>query len=145
MQRLNPFDTVPEAMKALVVFSGSHGRTVEPELIELTKARVLQILGGRYGDQQCKAIAGRTAGLAAKIACLSDWYTSRAFSSRERAALLWVEDVVYAPSHGVSDISYAGVKGEYSPDELWELTVTIVSTCAWVQIAKVFQLTEAIL
>jgi alkylhydroperoxidase family enzyme len=145
MDRLDPFDIGASAMKALVLFGGSgHSKVLDPHLIELVKARTLQLTGGRYGEAQCKRIAERTPSLATRIACLQDWYTSREFSTGERAALLWAEDVVYATTRGIPDLSYMDAAREFPPDELWALTVTIVSMCAWAQIAQAFHITESI-
>lgn len=145
MNRLDPFAIGAEAMKALVLFGGcGHARDLEPAIVDLVKARTLQLTADRYGQAQCRKIADRNPALAVKISALQDWYTSREFTARERAALLWAEDVVYATHRGVPDPSYADAAREFPPDELWAITVTVASMCAWAQIAQAFQFKESI-
>jgi alkylhydroperoxidase family enzyme len=145
MERLDPFEHGAESMQALAAF-GSFPRAskLEADIIPLAKARTLQLTGGRYGESECKRMGEGNPALAAKIARLADWYTSRAFSERERAALLWTEDVVYATHRGVPDMSYAEAARVFPPDELWAITVTVASECTRAQIAQTFRIAETI-
>lgn len=144
-ERLNPFEIGSEALKALVLFGGcGHARDLDPSIIDLVKARTLQLTADEYGQAQCRRIADRNPSLADKVAVLQDWYTSRDFSPRERAALLWAEDIVYATHRGVPDRSYAEASREFPPDELWAIAVTVTSMCAWGRIVQTFHLKESI-
>lgn len=139
--RPNPFLLGPDVMQTLAHLSSADQADgpFDPEIIALVRARTLQLLGGRFGKTPCRAIAAQSPALASKVASLENWYASRAFSPRERAALLWAEDIVYAPADGVPDMSYESAARDFRPDELWALTVAIVFTCAWAQMAKVFR------
>jgi alkylhydroperoxidase family enzyme len=145
MDRLDPLETGAEAMKALVMFrSSAHARALEPEVATLAKARALQLTGGKYGEAQCQRMASVQPEMAPKIAVMADWYTSRLFSPRERAALLWSETVAFATADDVTDAVYAEAMRYFPADELWALTVAIVSMTTWSRIARTFRMTQGI-
>jgi alkylhydroperoxidase family enzyme len=73
---------------------------------------------------------------------MSDWYTSRLFSPRERAALLWAESVSFATADDVTDTVYAEAARHFPADELWALTVAIVSITSWARIARTFRMSQ---
>jgi alkylhydroperoxidase family enzyme len=145
MDRLDPFETGAEAMKALVMFgSSAHARGLEPELVTLAKTRALQLSGGKYGEAQCRRMALVQPELAPKIAVMADGYTSRLFSPRERAALLWTESVAFATVDDITDAVYAEAARYFPADELWALTVAIVSMTIWARIARTFRMTQGV-
>lgn len=130
-----------ENLHALRRFATSNStKQLDPNLIELVQARVLQLIGGAFVERQKRAIAEAHPDLGRKIACLPDWYTSRAFSAREKAALKWAEDIVYTSSGGLSDIAYTGAAKMFTPAELWALAIAVAATSAWTQIAQAFHL-----
>lgn len=141
--RLDPFEMGAAAMEALVAFGGcAHSGSLHPDMLALVKARTLQLTAGNYGQAQCRCIVEQHPALASKIASLQDWYTSRAFAAREKVALMWAEDVVYATSRGVPDSAYADAAREFSAGELWAITLAVAATCTWSQLAQTFHMTE---
>jgi alkylhydroperoxidase family enzyme len=63
-------------------------------------------------------------GGAAKLADLSDWQHSRAFSEPERVALEYAERITYTDQK-VDDGLFARLKGHFSEPQIVELTAAI--------------------
>jgi alkylhydroperoxidase family enzyme len=81
---------------------------LDPELLELCRLRVGQMLGAEL-PALCDAMrAARAALPAAKAAALASWWTSEQYSDVERACLRFAEQFVLDPK-GISDADAAAV------------------------------------
>ncbi|WP_420145192.1 carboxymuconolactone decarboxylase family protein [Sphingobium sp.] len=59
------------------------------------------------------------------------WRESTLFSDRERAALEWTEALTKIAPEGVSDEIYNDVRGQFSEDEIVQLTYQVMVINAW--------------
>ena len=67
------------------------------------------------------------------------WRESTLFNDRERVALEWTETLTQLSPHGVSDDIYAGVRAQFSEDELVYLTYMLMVINAWNRALIAFQ------
>jgi alkylhydroperoxidase family enzyme len=70
-----------------------------------------------------------------RIAGLSDWRGSDAYTRRERAALAWTEAVTNIQEGHAPDAVYDEVRAHFSDVETVNLTVVITTINAWNRIA----------
>jgi alkylhydroperoxidase family enzyme len=66
-----------------------------------------------------------------RIAGVSDWRGSDAYTQRERAALAWTEAVTNIQDGHASDVVYDDVRAHFSEAEAVNLTLTITTINAW--------------
>jgi uncharacterized peroxidase-related enzyme len=106
----------PEMLKSFLAFYGSVGRSLDRKLYELIYIRVSLINGCRYCTQHHVASSKRV-GLTGE-----DWSALKAgdysrYSSKERAALVYVEKLTRSP-HDIADADFVPLKQEYSDAEI---------------------------
>jgi alkylhydroperoxidase family enzyme len=110
--------------------------TVTPApLREIAILRTGQILQSDYELDQHLPLA-RACGITdAQIAALPDWRASDLFDERQRALLAYTEAVA---AHGgdVDDPTYDALAKQFSPQEIVEMTITIVTYYGTGQLTK---------
>jgi alkylhydroperoxidase family enzyme len=106
-----------------------------PALREMAILRTGQILRSDYELDQHLPLARACGITEAQIAALPDWRGSALFDTRQRALLAYTEAV---DQHGgeVDDSTYAALAKEFSPREIVELTITIVTYYGTAQLTK---------
>lgn len=117
----------PEGTKAMGALNAFiHRCGLEKTLLELVKLRASQINGcGQCLDMHWKEL--RAAGEPEqRLYMLDAWRESPFYSERERAALAWTEAVTLL-SDGVSDVVYEVARGQFTEEELANLTLAIVA------------------
>jgi AhpD family alkylhydroperoxidase len=130
--RMNPFKASPkayQAMSALESFIESCG--IERPLLELVKMRASQINGCAYClDMHSKdaRVLGETE---ERLYLLNSWREAPFYSERERAALEWTEAVTLIAEGHIPDDVYDRVSQQFSPEELANLTLSIVAINGW--------------
>jgi AhpD family alkylhydroperoxidase len=67
------------------------------------------------------------------------WRESTLFSPRERAALEWTELLTKMPEQGVPDDIFNRVRGQFSENELSDLTFSVIAINAWNRINVAFK------
>ncbi len=70
-----------------------------------------------------------------RIAELSDWRGSSAYTQRERAAFAWTEAVTNIQDGHAADVVYAQVREHFSEVETVNLTLAITTINAWNRLA----------
>jgi alkylhydroperoxidase family enzyme len=97
-----------------------------PLLRELAILRTGQILHSDYELDQHVPIAKACGITDAQIAALPDWPTSELFDEKQRALLAYTEAL---NTHGgdVDDTTYAAFAKQFTPREIVELTITVVT------------------
>jgi alkylhydroperoxidase family enzyme len=70
-----------------------------------------------------------------RIAGLSDWRDSSAYTQRERAALAWAEAVTNIQDGHAPDAVYATVREHFSDVETVNLTLAITNINVWNRLA----------
>ncbi len=109
---------------------------ITPALLrELAILRTGQILNSEYELDQHIPLAKACGVTDAQIAALPNWRASTLFDARQRALLGYTEAVAL---HGgeVDDATYAAFAKQFSPQEIVELTITIITYYGTGQLTK---------
>src|SRR5215467_10308213 len=138
--RLDIFRVVPGAAQAMLALQAHvNGAGLERSLLELVKMRASQINGcAACLDMHTKdaRAAGETE---QRLYLLDAWREAPFYSERERAALAWTEALTKITEGHVPDAVYLRVKTQFSPEELTNLSLAIVTINSWNRIAIAFR------
>ncbi|MFC3627685.1 carboxymuconolactone decarboxylase family protein [Vogesella amnigena] len=138
--RLPFFQANPAAMRALKSLDGQlAASTLEPALQELVRLRASQLNGCAYCMDVHTADARRAGIDDRRLALLPAWREAALFSPRERAALLWTEDLTLVADNHVPDASWQQVREQFQDAELVDLTLLITTINAWNRFAIAFR------
>ncbi|MGN6367340.1 MAG: carboxymuconolactone decarboxylase family protein [Phycisphaerae bacterium] len=112
-----------------------HSVSVEQPLVHLVKLRASQINGCAYCiDMHWKDL--RALGESEqRLYGLDAWEESPYYTERERAALRWTEELTRIAETHASEEAYAALKGQFSEQEIVELTFVITTINAWNRLA----------
>jgi AhpD family alkylhydroperoxidase len=138
--RLNFAKVAPEgyqAMSALNRYVENSG--LEPLLLELVKMRASQINGCAYCLDMHSKDARALGESEHRLYTLSAWRETPFFNERERAALLWTEELTLLNQREVDDEVYAEVSKHFTDEELVNLTYAIVVINGWNRLAVSFR------
>ncbi|MGV2107689.1 carboxymuconolactone decarboxylase family protein [Agrobacterium vitis] len=108
---------------------------LEKELTELVKLRVSQINGCAFCTQLHLNVARRIGVETQKLDLLVAWRDAGVYSARERAALLWAEQITTMATHRTTTDDYTALFRDFSEEEAINLTVAIANINAWNRIA----------
>ncbi len=138
--RLDFYKASPGAMKAMSALEQRIAQSgLEKPLVELVRLRASQINGCSY----CIALHhsdALTAGMEPRrLATLQVWHETPFFSDRERAALAWTEAVTEVAETHVPNAVWEQVRPHFTPEELTDLTLLIVTINAWNRFAIAFR------
>jgi AhpD family alkylhydroperoxidase len=103
----------------------------DPRLRELVRIRASQLNGCAYCVDMHSKDARAIGESEQRIYALPVWRETPFFSSRERAALAFTEEVTLLAAGHVPDEAYRAVAAEFSPAELGALVSLIVTINAW--------------
>jgi AhpD family alkylhydroperoxidase len=121
------------AMRALERHLSSCG--LDHTLIHLLKMRASQINGCAY-CLDMHSIEAREAGeTEQRLYALNAWRETPFFSDRERAALAWIEALTLVATSHVPDTVFAEVQGQFSDQEIVDLTYLAAAINSWNRIA----------
>ena len=120
---------VYRAMLGLEEYVNSTG--LDPVLLNLVRLRASQLNGCAFClDMHAKDL--RAAGESEqRVYMLDAWRETTFYSERERAALAWAEAVTLLPGHEVPDEVYEQARGQFSDQELANLTLAVVAINGW--------------
>lgn len=142
-QRLSSMEYTLEARQAMSGLSNYLAKSsLEKNLLTLVDYRVSQINGCAFClDMHSKDLraAGETE---QRLYLLSAWREAPFYTSRERAALEWVENLTTLGKEGVTDEIYQLAKKQFSEQELIDLTMAVVAINGWNRLNIAFR-TEA--
>lgn len=114
--------------------------SLEPKLRELVKVRASQINGCAYCLDMHTKDARALGETEQRLYGLSAWKETPFYTDRERAALRWTEALTrIADEQDVSDEVYEQVRGQFSEQELVDLTLAVVTINSWNRIAISFR------
>ena len=141
-QRLNHMEVgqgAARAMYGLEQYLAKCG--LEQPLLHLLKFRVSQINGCAYClDMHSKDL--RAAGESEqRIYLLDAWHEAPFYTERERAALAWAEAVTLVTEGHVPDEVYEQARGQFSEEELVNLTLAVVAINGWNRLSIAFRAT----
>ncbi|MCC6422152.1 MAG: carboxymuconolactone decarboxylase family protein [Phycisphaerales bacterium] len=139
-QRIHYMKIAPDAFKAMLgVESYVRDSGLEHSLLELIKTRVSQMNGCAFClDMHTKdaRAAGETE---QRLYLLSAWRESPFYTERERAALLWAENVTQLPVGGIPDEIFDQVSRSFDEKALVDLTMAIIAINGWNRLSISFR------
>jgi AhpD family alkylhydroperoxidase len=143
--RLNYGKAAPEGVRALSALNRYVEECgLEPLLLELVKMRASQINGCAYCLDMHSKDARALGESEHRLYTLSAWRETPFFSERERAALLWTEELTRLSETEVDDEVYAEVSQHFSDEEMVNLTLAIVVINGWNRLAVGFRATPGV-
>src|SRR5690606_23114107 len=74
-----------------------------------------------------------------RLYALNAWRETPFYSDRERAALLWTEELTLLSEREVSDAVYEEVRQHFTDEEMVNLTLAIVTINGWNRLAVGFR------
>ena len=120
---------VMQAMDALDTYVAECN--LEPTLKDLVKLRASQINGCAYCVDMHSLDAHAAGETQQRLFALPVWQESPFFSERERAALLWTEQLTLLAVDHVPDAAFEQVRPHFTDEELANLTLVIATINAW--------------
>ena len=133
-----PWGTIsPKSYQAMVGVSASIAHSsLGSVLIELVQTRVSQINGCAFClDMHVRDLRKAGEGWQ-RINSLPTWRETGLYSPRERAALNWAECLTkLADNHGSRDADFDALKGQFSDQEIVELTWAVAQINTWNRMA----------
>ena len=111
------------------------GSGLETGLLELVRLRSSQLNGCEYCIHLHTTDLKKQHEPEERIAGLSDWRGSNAYTQRERAALAWTEAVTNIQDGHAPDVVYDEVRAHFSDVETVNLTLAITTINAWNRLA----------
>jgi AhpD family alkylhydroperoxidase len=139
-ERLNYVEAAPggyRAMAALNRYVEDCG--LEPLLLELVRMRASQINGCAYCLDMHSKDARAMGETEQRLYTLNAWREAPFYSQRERAALLWAEELTLISQGHVPDTVYEEVRQHFSKQELVDLTLAVVTINGWNRLAIGFR------
>jgi AhpD family alkylhydroperoxidase len=134
------YKTGPDAIKAMLALEQRIAKSsLEKPLVELVRLRASQINGCAFCLDMHFADARKGGEDERRLATLSAWRETPFFSERERAALEWTEAVTLVTQDHVPDSAWASVQGQFSPEEITDLTLLIVAINGWNRFSIAFR------
>ncbi len=112
---------------------------LEPLMMELVKMRASQINGCAYCLDMHSKDARALGESEQRLYMLNAWREAPFYSERERAALLWTEELTLVSEGHASDAVYEEVRRQFSEEELVNLTLAIVAINGWNRLAIGFR------
>ena len=113
--------------------------TLEPALLELVKVRASQLNGCAHCLEMHTKDARAMGESEDRLHLVAAWHEAPVFSERERAALLWCEELTLITEREVPDELYDEVRVLFSEDEMWRLTLAVVVINSWNRLAIAFR------
>lgn len=141
-QRIDYKKLAPGAFEAMLgVESYVRKSGLDHTLLELVKTRASQINGCAFClDMHAKdaRAAGETE---QRLYVLSAWREAPFYTERERAALLWTENITRLPPDGISDETFDEVSRYFDEKALVDLTMAIIAINGWNRLNVPFRTT----
>lgn len=111
------------------------GSGINPTLLELIKIRASQMNGCAFCIDMHTKDARHQSETEQRIYALNSWRETPFFTFEERAALAFTEAVTLIATDHVSDALYQEVSQYFSPEQIANLLMAIVTINAWNRIA----------
>ena len=98
-----------------------------PVLVELVKLRASQINHCAHCVNMHANLLRKEEESEERIQSVIVWDEAKCFSAREKAALAWTESVTLVADTGVPDAVYERARGQFSEQEMVDLTLAITT------------------
>ena len=139
-ERLNYVEAAPNGYRAMAALNRYvEDCDLEPLLLELVRMRASQINGCAYCLDMHSKDARAMGETEQRLYTLNAWREAPFYSQRERAALLWAEELTLISQGHVPDTVYEEVRQHFSEQELVDLTLAVVTINGWNRLAIGFR------
>ena len=112
---------------------------LETSLLELVKLRASQINGCAFCIDMHTKDARAEGETEQRLYLLNAWREAPFYSDRERAALEWTEAVTLVSETHVPDDVYERVSKQFTPQELVNLTLAVITINGWNRLSISFR------
>lgn len=112
---------------------------LEPTIRELVKTRASQLNGCAYCIDMHTKDARAHGETEQRLYALNAWRETPFYTERERLALEWTEQLTLIAGRDVNDELYARLQGQFSEEEIVNLTLAVVQINAWNRFAISFR------
>jgi AhpD family alkylhydroperoxidase len=136
VQKISP--AAYQAMLGLEMYVRKQSK-LEPALLQLVKMRSSQINGCAFCVDMHSKDARAEGETEQRLYALSAWEETPFFTDRERAALALTEAITLVSEDHVPDAVYQRAKQSFSPEELVNLTLAIITINGWNRLAITFR------
>lgn len=131
-QRLDYKTVSPKAFDAILALSKfAESSGIEKKLLNLIYMRASQINGCAWCLDMHSKDAKEAGENEQRLYLLPVWREVPAYTERERAALEWTEAITLVSETHVPEEVYKIVRGQFSEEELVNLTIAIISINGW--------------
>ncbi|MGJ5814564.1 carboxymuconolactone decarboxylase family protein [Paludibaculum fermentans] len=139
--RLNFAHAAPAAIRTMNSMEAYIRKSsgLQPSLLELVRLRASQINGCAYCIDMHTKDARASGETEQRLYTLSAWRETPFFTDRERAALLWTEQITLISQEHVPDGVYAEVDQYFSGEELVNLTLAVIAINGWNRLSIAFR------
>lgn len=126
----------PAAFRAMMGLEGYVRKSgLDKSLLELIKTRASQINGCAFCIDMHTKDARHAGETEQRLYALNAWEETPFFTPEERAALALTEVVTRIGDHGVPDQVYEEVGRYFTPEQITQLLMAIITINAWNRIA----------
>jgi len=112
---------------------------IEETILDLVKVRASQINGCAYCIDMHTKDAQLHGEIEQRLYELNAWRETPFYTDRERAALLWTEELTRISENHVPDYVYGEVHKHFNDEELVYLTLAVIQINGWNRIAIPFR------
>jgi AhpD family alkylhydroperoxidase len=138
--RLNWYKISPEGFQVMKGLENFVEKSkLEPKLKELINIRASQLNGCGYCVDRHTKDALAIGEDEQRINLLTVWRDAPIYSEREMAALAWCESLTLLKETGAPDSAYTGLERVFSPEEIVELTIAVVTINSWSRLSVGFR------
>lgn len=138
--RLNPYQTAPDAMKAMTALEGSVRRLgLDTRLLHLIRLRASQLNGCAFCIAMHTKEARDDGEDQRRLDLLQSWHETELFDARERAALGWTEALTRVAETHVPDAAYERLASVFNEAERVAVTMAVIAINGWNRIAIGFR------
>ncbi|SFW29065.1 carboxymuconolactone decarboxylase family protein [Luteibacter sp. UNCMF366Tsu5.1] len=131
-QRIDYMKQSPELTKKMMELSAVNAKSsIGATIQNLVKIRASQLNGCAFCLDMHVKEATLHGERPLRLHHIATWCESNLFEPKERAALAWTEVLTQIPVEGVSDDVYERVRGQFSEQELSDLTYAVMIINAW--------------
>lgn len=129
----------PDGIKAMLDLQQVVNKSgLDHKLLELIKIRASQINGCAHCLDMHTKDAIALGENQQRLHVVAAWREAPFYSNREKAALAWCEALTQISEKGAPDSVYSELEGLFSPQEIVELTLAIVTINSWNRLAVGF-------
>jgi AhpD family alkylhydroperoxidase len=138
--RLNYYEKAPKLGQKLMELSQAcHETSLDTSLFDIVQLRASQLNGCTFCVDMHSKEAKIHGERELRLYHVPVWRESPLFSEKERAALLFTEELTSLTFKGISDDIYAAVREHFSESEVVELTYVINIINFWNRLSVTFR------